>query len=76
MNVQAAAVSTLEFVKVEPIQNTTGTGPQHAAWMLRGIAEGYIQYEKAHRWLGYAQSILVVEKFASLGDMKKVNKKS
>lgn len=73
MNVQKAAINTLEFVKVEPIRQASGTGPQHASWMLHGIAMDYIQNEKAHRWLGYAQAILVVERFASVGDMKKAN---
>ena len=51
-----------------------GKTVEHAYWMLLGIAGGYIQGEKAHRWLGYAQGILVSEGVVELEEMKRINK--
>jgi len=73
MNTRKAAAKTLVFVTVLPERSASGVGKAHAAWMLKGISEGYIGDEKAHRWLGYAQAILVQEKLASLADMKRAN---
>ncbi len=58
------------------VRDRTGLGVHHALWMLEGIALGYVQYEKSHRWLGYAQAILTGEKLFSLDQMKNVNKGS
>lgn len=71
MNVQVAASRTLEFLAGEfrssetehmpqPEKSDYGNTLEHAVWMLEGISDGYIQYEKAHRWLGWAQCLVVV----------------
>jgi hypothetical protein len=31
---------------------------EHIEWMLKGIEDGYIKGEKAHRWLGWAQAVI------------------
>ncbi len=53
-----------------------GKTSEHAGWMLYGVALGYVQYEKAHRWLGYAQAILVTNNIFSLAAMKEINRGS
>jgi hypothetical protein len=57
-------------------RSETGTGMPHYLWMLRGITNGYIQHEKAHRWLGYVQGALVSRNIVSLNDMKQLNHES
>lgn len=48
--------------------------PEHLAWMLDGIIIGYIQHEKAHRWLGFVQGMLVAQGKFSVYELKIVNK--
>ena len=31
---------------------------EHVQWMLKGIIDGYIKGEKAHRWIGWAQAVI------------------
>ena len=61
-----------EDVKAE--RDLDGRTSHHAAWMLQGIALGYIQHDKAERWLGYAQGLLVANATFTLEAMKRVNK--
>ena len=46
----------------------------HITWMLEGIIAGYIQHEKAYRWLGWAQAILVSRGITNVHTMKRINK--
>ena len=48
----------------------------HALWMLDGISMGYVQHEKAHRWLGYAQGLLVAHGEINLEEAKLINKEA
>ena len=73
MNPEIAAQKLLATVDSEVVRDPDGLGTEHAMWMLNGIFEGYIQNEKAHRWLGYAQGILVASEVVSLDDMKNIN---
>lgn len=73
MNVQKAAKATLKEHKGEVLFVGSGDTAEHARWMLEGISKGYIQHEKAHRWLGYAQAILVMEDSGTLSEMKIIN---
>ncbi|MBW2675105.1 MAG: hypothetical protein JRD89_17130 [Deltaproteobacteria bacterium] len=78
MNVQKAAREMRQIIKncdpaFEPARSEDGKGVDHALWMLEGIIAGYIQHEKGHRWLGYAQAICVVEEVGTLDDMKQTN---
>ena len=76
MNPQIVANNILEILDVEPEKDPDGTEMSHAAWMLQGIAQGYIQHEKAHRWLGYAQAILVIQGPFTLEGMKTANREA
>lgn len=73
MNPQIAAQKLLLKVDSGVARDPDGLGIEHAMWMLQGIFEGYIQHEKAHRWLGYAQGALVASETVSLDDMKRIN---
>ena len=73
-----AAQSLLSLLRetgqyVPPVRERNGKGLAHAIWLLEGIHKEYIEEEKAHRWLGYAQAILVTEDIADLSSMKHVN---
>lgn len=77
MNVQKVAEGIISKMGSSVAEfDADGVGTGHALWMLQGIAKGYIQYEKAHRWLGYAQSALVHADAVSLFEMKEANKNS
>lgn len=82
MNTLTAARSMLDLMSAEPYgdmiysRDSKGRSVKHAIWMLCGITLGYIQDEKAHRWLGYAQGILVVQRKLTLEEMKNVNRTS
>lgn len=55
-------------------QNPYGEGWPNAVWMLCGIRDGYIKGLKAHRWLGYAQGVLVQAGEISLQGCEDVNR--
>ena len=74
MNTQKVATNILEGIGGKAKRDDHGQSTDHARWMLKGIADGYIQHEKAHRWLGYAQGILVASDLVQLSDMKAANK--
>ena len=77
MNIQKAAelmLGRVDSSKYWISRDQQGRTVGHAMWMLTGIIEGYIQHEKAHRWLGYAQGILVNEGCETLGSVKHANK--
>lgn len=87
MNTQTAATSLLELLKVPALsflppspshsqRNPEAKGVPHAIWMLEGIADGYVQYDKAHRWLGYAQALLVCDGILTVDQAKGINKAS
>lgn len=80
MNTQTAAVRLLEKLAVPALniarRNPEAKGVPHAVWMLEGIADGYVQYEKAHRWLGYAQALLVCDGILTVYQAKEINRTS
>ncbi len=52
-------------------------GYPHICWMLRGIIHGYIQHEKAHRWLSWAQACIFCNQAnVTLDTFKLINKDS
>lgn len=59
--------------EAQPERSQDGTGVNHAAWMLQQIEEGEVCGQKAHRWLGYAQAILVTSHYVDLEDCKRIN---
>ena len=77
MDVFKAAHDSLEYTGSNgPERDIDGGSLAHASWMLHGITMGYVQHEKAHRWLGYAQALIVNHGVASLADMKEINKRA
>lgn len=77
MDVKAAAQATRDLISSSQLEyDVEGKTLGHVFWMLTGIMEGYIQYDKAHRWLGYAQGVLVRAGVVTLSDVKRVNKES
>jgi hypothetical protein len=79
MNLELAAELTLESVFTKTcsaLRSEHGETPEHARWMLEGIKEGYIQHEKGHRWLGYAQGLLVTRGVMTLDDAKSINQRA
>ncbi len=84
MNVIRAASATFSSychgfdpeAQVKPEKDNSGKTVGHALWMLDGIISGYAQKEKAHRWLGYAQALLVCHDAVSLDECKIANKQS
>ena len=55
-------------------QDVDGATLEHAIWMLQGIIEGYVTGEKAHRWLGYAQALVVVIGGVPLDGLLEINR--
>jgi len=78
MDVRKAACSLINALEseVEAKRDDEGKGLSHAAWMLEGIEKGYIQHEKAHRWLGYIQGLMVTNGVVTLKDVKSINVRS
>lgn len=82
----SACAKTLELVRawfdyeltspLAPVRDPKApTAPLHLAWMLYQAplfhAEGKI--EKANRWLGYVQGVLITCNAASLDELKRAN---
>ena len=79
MDIKKAARNTINAAGLKdtlPVRNDEGNTVEHALWMLHGITNGYIQHEKAHRWLGYAQAILVVREYIDLTTAKNCNRQA
>ena len=79
MDVSKAAMFTLNCIKCDDfpsLQDNAGKEVTHAVWMLSGITMNYIKREKAHRWLGYAQALLVVHGKIDLDDAKECNRRA
>lgn len=76
VDVVAVAKATLNQITngTTPVQDPDGATLGHAVWMLRGIAEGYITEDKAHRWLGYAQALVVIEGDVPLDVLMELNR--
>lgn len=77
MNVQNAARMTMTRFKF-PVEaraerSETGEGMNHCLYMLQQIRLGFVSGEKAHRWLGWAQCMIVHAGMGSLRMMKEIN---
>jgi hypothetical protein len=73
----AAAMLTLNLVDHPPaVRSEQGVGIEHASWMLGEIIAGRVEGRKAHRWLGYAQAILVEASWLTLDEAKAANKEA
>lgn len=76
MNLERAAEDTIDAAREHTFscRDEKGRKASHAIWMLEGIRDGYIQHEKGHRWLGYAQGLLVAHEVLTLDEVKGINK--
>ena len=78
--IPAVAATTLleklESNSLKPAKSDQGITPEHALWMLHGIRDGYIQNEKAHRWIGHAGAILLSHAYLSLDELKQIFKEA
>ena len=46
---------------------------KHLNWMLCEMCTGRVTKEKAHRWLGYIQGVLVAQCHMTLDEAKEIN---
>ena len=65
----------IERLKVlsSSVYGDNSTSIEHLEEMLMAIETGMIDGEKAHRWLGWIQGVVVCRGGATLEEMKKVN---
>lgn len=78
MDVIKAAENTVtllckEYPDIPVIRALDGRGSAHARWCLEEIISTNVLEEKAHRWLGYAQGVLVQNGHLSLEACKHAN---
>lgn len=84
MDVQLAAADTRRLLHAKlrgttitlhenPARAEDGLGLGHYAWLLDQVARAEVTGDKAHRWLGWAQCGLAVEKLVTLTELKTVN---
>lgn len=75
------ALAAAEMLKTFAIpdsfqKDSKGTATAHLKYMLHELATGVVEGEKAHRWLGYAQGILVYTGYLTLDECKEINKEA
>lgn len=77
-NIKEVAASMLKSDNLDIVlskeESSHGDSGRHAKWMLERIAVGEIAGDKAQRWLGYAQGMLVAKGYFTLQNMKDFNK--
>jgi hypothetical protein len=84
MNVAHAATNTIliwfknekersDTLKISPIRDPFGLTLEHQLWLLTEVANSGVLGEKAHRWLSFAQGVLVSRGCVSLEDCKYAN---
>jgi hypothetical protein len=74
--VQAAIYNSRDAGDPLNFRDPEGVSVEHAAWMLYEIINGTVSGRKAHRWLGYAQGILVMSGRLTLEQAKLANKRA
>lgn len=76
MNVSKAALLTgLEIYTSKAEEGDSPVGKSHLFEMTSKIISGQVTGEKAHRWLGYIQGVLVASGSVTLEQVKKINKR-
>jgi len=74
MNVISAAKECRQYIdKCTIPENDPDYGKDHLLEMVEKIETGIVTGEKAHRWLGYLQGVLVATGGTSLEKMKATN---
>ena len=81
MDIQVAAIDTIEFINKYTYENQTNwpddvesLSYDHVMSMLLSIELGDMKNDKANRWLGWAQCAAVSVGVGTLEDMKQINK--
>lgn len=69
----AARATRRRIANVQAVRDPHAKATAHAAWMLEEIADEQVVGDKAHRWLGYAQALLVVRSIITLEEAKAIN---
>lgn len=74
MDVKIAAAACRESIRKSSAPDENHEfGKDHLNEMVDKIESGEVAGEKAHRWLGYLQGVLVATGGTSLEEMKMVN---
>lgn len=70
----SAAFGTRNLIKdIKAVKDPQGRTAKHAAWMLDEVISKKIDGEKAQRWLGYAQGILVLKGKSTMEELRDIN---
>ncbi len=79
-NCDKAALYTMIACNIDThdpgVRDPEGQSQAHAVWMLQMLCTNEIEGNKAHRWLGYAQGILVILGVGTLNQMMEANKRA
>ncbi len=82
MNVKTAAMKLRDLLSEMNQQNDIEVAKKqecdiiHLVWMCYEIINGHVKSDKAHRWIGYIQGVLVMRNLTTLEKMKELNKTS
>lgn len=75
MNIRTAALQMVPLIRQASLPEEHGEyGKDHLGDMVRKIDREQVTGEKAHRWLGYIQGVLVSSGSATLDQVKEANK--
>ena len=74
MNIAATANAMVEMILMADLPDGGDSyGKDHLLMMANKIMDGEVTDDKAHRWLGYIQGVLVSHDGGTLEDMMKAN---
>ncbi len=78
MNITKVAKLTQNILQTTPRNQVTiwDVDYTHLNWMLNEIIAGYVQHDKAHRWLGFIQGAMTAQGVTTVEQLKQVNKNS
>lgn len=74
MNIRSIAAACRIYIdKSNAPEHNDDFGKDHMRDMIHAIESGIVSGEKAHRWLGYLQGVLVATGGCTLQEMKDLN---
>lgn len=71
---RALSVNYLSQRTIMAHRDKQGYSPQHLQWMVEEIIHYDMSENKTMRWLGYIQGVMVAKGWATLADMKTLNR--
>lgn len=77
--IKAAELSLLDAggdLLPDPERDEKGVSLPHAVWLGQQILSARVTGNKAHRWLGWMQCLLVVHGWSTLERMKEASRKA